>query len=45
MNVHKRIIEDAISEELFESVKQSEEDMKAGRYTECNTKKASETFI
>lgn len=45
MNVQKRIIKGAISDELIESVKRSEEDIKAGRYTECKTKKESEAFF
>jgi len=45
MNVHKRIIKDAISEELIESVKRSEEDIKAGRYTKCKREKESEAFF
>lgn len=37
--------EDAISEELIESVKRSEEDIKDGRYIECKTKKESDAFF
>ncbi len=37
--------EDMISDELIKAVKLSENDIKAGRYTECKTKEESDTFF
>ncbi|MFQ5717282.1 MAG: hypothetical protein ACE5GQ_09300 [Nitrospinales bacterium] len=37
--------EEMISDELIESVKQSEEDLKAGRFTRCRTKEESDDFF
>ncbi|MGR3317740.1 MAG: hypothetical protein ACUZ8O_04605 [Candidatus Anammoxibacter sp.] len=37
--------EDMISDELIKAVKRSEDDMKAGCYTECKTKEESDTFF